>query len=120
MHKDDYNGLWERRAAAINAFKQDELDSFFRFYLKAKFVTTRKEGQRFDGDYHRAMFERDMDERLGLSHNPTGVKEFLKGQFTYYTQLYAKLREAYGSDRIKLRAVYYNALWISTRHSSSF
>ena len=110
LDKDDYNGLWERRAAAINAFKQDELDSFFRFYLKAKFVTTRKEGQRFDGDYHRAMFERDMDERLGLSHNPTGVKEFLKGQFTYYTQLYAKLREAYGSDRIKLRAVYYNAL----------
>src|SRR3989442_3909667 len=45
LDKDDYNGLWERQAGAINAFKEDELDGFFRFYLKGKFASTRKEGQ---------------------------------------------------------------------------
>src|SRR5437667_381270 len=60
LDKENYNGLWEKKAEAINAFKEDELDSFFRFYLKAKFAATRNDGQRFDGDYHRAMFARDM------------------------------------------------------------
>ena len=45
-----YNELWERQASTINAFKEDEFDSFFRFLLKAKYAGTRKEGQRFDGD----------------------------------------------------------------------
>ena len=110
LDKEDYNGLWENRAATINAFKEDELDSFFRFYLKAKFATTRKEGQRFDGDYHRAMFAPDMDERLGLLHSPVNVKAFLKGDFTYFTNLFIKLRQAYARNQTAFRAVYYNAL----------
>jgi uncharacterized protein with ParB-like and HNH nuclease domain len=110
LDREDYNGLWEGRAAAINSFKEDELDSFFRFYLKAKFSATRKEGQRFDGDYHRAMFAPDMDEHLGLLHAPAKVKAFLKGDFTYYANLYIKLRRAYTKDQTEFRAVYYNAL----------
>jgi len=110
LDKDDYNGLWENRAAEINAFKEDELDSFFRFYLKAKFASTRKEGQSFDGDYHRAMFAADMDKRLGLLHSPAKVKAFLKGDFTYFTNLYVKLRRAYAENQSAFRGVYYNAL----------
>lgn len=110
LDKEDYNGLWERQAAAINAFKEDELDSFFRFYLKAKFAATRKEGQRFDGDYHRAMFEPDIDTRLGLLHKPAKVKAFLKGDFIYFTDLYIKLWQAYSEDQTTFRAAYYNAL----------
>ena len=110
LDKGDYNGLWEGRAAAVNAFKEDELDSFFRFYLKAKFVTTRKEGQRFDGDYHRAMFAPDMDGQLGLLHNPAKVKMFLKGDFSYYTDLYIKLQKAYRAESKAFPAVYYNAM----------
>jgi uncharacterized protein with ParB-like and HNH nuclease domain len=64
LDKGDYNGLWERTACRINSFREDELDSFFRFYLKAKFSATRKEGQRFDGDYHRQMFAPDMDNHI--------------------------------------------------------
>lgn len=110
LDQDNYNGLWEDKAAAVNAFKEDELDSFFRFYLKAKFAKTRKDGQRFDGDYHRAMFEPDMDEHLGLLHKPAKVKEFLKGDFTYFTDLFLKLRTAYGEDEPTYRPVYFNAL----------
>jgi hypothetical protein len=56
------------------------------------------------------MFMTDMDERLGLLHNATNVKAFLKGDFTYYTDLYVKLREAYARDQGEFRAVFYNAL----------
>lgn len=110
LDREDYNGLWESKAADINAFKEDELDSFFRFYLKAKFAQTRKDGQRFDGDYHRSMFASDMNERLGLLRNRARVKEFLKGDFTYYTGLYTKLRCAYAKDQIQFRAIYFNSL----------
>jgi hypothetical protein len=110
LDKGDYNGLWERKAADINAFREDELDNFFRFYLKAKFAATRKEGQRFDGDYHREMFAPDMDKCLGLLHNPVRVKAFLRGEFTYYTNLYIKLRRAYSEEQGDFRAVYFNAL----------
>lgn len=110
LDKGNYNDLWESRAAVINAFKEDELDSFFRFYLKAKFAKTRKEGQRFDGDYHREMFAPDMDARLSLLHNPSKVKTFLHGDFTYYSNLYTKLRHAYGKDQDQFREAYYNYL----------
>ena len=110
LEKDGYNNLWEDKADRINAFKEDELDNFFRFYLKARFAATRKEGQRFDGDYHREMFTPDMDKSLGLLHNPGKVKLFLKGDFTYYSNLYAKLRDAYAKDHGQFRAVYFNAL----------
>jgi len=110
LDKDDYNGLWERQASAINAFKEDELDNFFRVYLKAKYASTRNEGQRFDGDYHRAMFTNDMDERLGLSHSPTKVKSFLKNEYGYYGGLYVKLWKAYSEETTGFLHVYYNAL----------
>lgn len=105
-----YNELWENQASAINAFKQDELDVFFRFYLKAKYADTRREGTRFDGDYHRTMFTAEMDEKLGLLHNPARVKAFLKGEFTYYSNLFIKLRTAYSNDQHHFRGVYYNYL----------
>jgi uncharacterized protein with ParB-like and HNH nuclease domain len=106
----DYNGLWERQAATINAFREDELDGFFRFYLKAKFASTRKEGQSFDGDYHRTIFTSEMEKRLGLSHSPAKVKNFLSGEFTYFSNLYIKLLTAYYNQNPKFRSVYYNAL----------
>ena len=105
-----YRSVWEKQSTAINGFREDELDSFFSFYLKAKFAATRRQGQRFDGDYHREMFAPDMDKRLGLLHNPTNVKAFLNGDFTYYTDLYFKLRQVYARDQKEFRAVYFNAL----------
>jgi uncharacterized protein with ParB-like and HNH nuclease domain len=110
LDKDDYNGVWESRAAVINAFREDELDNFFRFYLKAKYATSRKDGTRFDGDYHRTMFAPEMDEHLGLLHSPANVKTFLRGPFLYYTELYAKLRRAYDTDQKPMRSVYYSAM----------
>ena len=110
LDNEDYNGLWESKATKINNFREDELDNFFRFFLKARFSNTRREGQRFDGDYHRAMFSQDMNAQLDLLHNPVSVKKFLKGEFSYYTDLYAKVWKNYSNDQSDFRAVYLNSL----------
>ncbi|MGI9228929.1 MAG: DUF262 domain-containing protein, partial [Gammaproteobacteria bacterium] len=70
LDRKEYNKLWDDKIHAINNYAEDEADRFFRFYLKAKFANTRKEGQNFDGDYHRIIFKSEYDERLGLAHNP--------------------------------------------------
>lgn len=84
----DYNAIWEKRVRSLNEHSEDETDRFFRFYLKAQFADTRRDGQRFDGDYHRIMFTRDFDDKLELAHNPKGVMNFLDGAFQYYSELY--------------------------------
>ena len=102
--------MWESRAAAINSYEEDQLDDFFRFYLKAKFANSRSEGQRFDGDYHREMFAQDIGRELGLSHAPERVKDFLKGEFNYFSKLYEKLLSAYMDQQPKLKHLYYSKL----------
>ncbi len=106
----DYNAIWERQVATVNCFREDEIDNFFRYWLRAKFADTRKAGQRFDGDYHREMFKADINERLKLDHNATEVKAFLKGPFLYYTGLYARLWEATLEESDTFRSVYCNDL----------
>ena len=110
LERAGYNELWERQATAINSYDEDQLDDFFRFYLKSKFANTRREGQRFDGDYHREMFAQDMDEELGLSHAPGKVKAFLNGQFRYFSRLYEKLLSAYREPQPELQHLYYSRL----------
>ena len=70
LEKGHYHDLWEKQAESINKYHEDEFDGFFTFFLKAKFASTRKEGQRFDGDYHRTMFSDYMNQKLHLDHNP--------------------------------------------------
>ena len=110
LAQDGYNDLWERQAAAINSHEPDLLDEFFRFFLRAKFANTRGEGQRFDGAYHREMFTRDMDNRLGLSRSPDDVKAFLKGEFSYFAGIYERLLSASKQPRSGLQHLYYSRL----------
>lgn len=105
-----YNELWEGQLQEVNAFKEDEIDSFFRYWLKAKFSDSRKNGQRFDGDYHREMFKSDMNAVLKLDHNPGGVKAFLNGDFKYFTGLYTRLWEATQNPSPAYPSVHFNSL----------
>ena len=110
LDKDKYNELWENQLQAVNTFRDDEIDSFFRYWLKAKFADSRKIGQRFDGDYHREMFKSDINATLKLDHNPAEVKAFLKSDFKYFTGLYARLWAATQQVNAHYPAVYFNSL----------
>lgn len=85
------NELWEDQVNLINDFKEDEIDQFFTYFLKAKFSNTQAEGRKFDKDYHRVMFQDEVNNHLNLKHNPKKVKEFLQKDFQYYTNLYLKI-----------------------------
>ncbi|WP_407355486.1 DUF262 domain-containing protein [Methanolobus sp. WCC5] len=110
MDRKDYNGLWEKQVQAINDFKEDEIDTFFRYFLKSKFSNAQSEGKYFDGDYHREMFSNDVNNNLKLKHNPSEVKRFLEQTFTYYTQLYVKIWKAYSHYDSSYEHVFFNRL----------
>ena len=110
LDQGNYNGDWESCVGAVNAFREDEIDSFFRYWLKAKFADSRKSGQRFDGDYHREMFKSDLNKFLKLDHNPAEVTKFLKGAFQYYTGLYTRLWEAAQEESPGQESVFFNSI----------
>lgn len=105
-----FNELWDTQLRGIDTLREEEADSFFRYWLKAKYAVSRKDGQRFDGDYHREMFKGDMNALLGLDHNPAKVKEFLKGDFRYFTGLYQRLLNATMAEASAFPAVFFNSL----------
>ena len=110
LDKGKYNDIWEKQLQSVHAFREDEIDNFFRYWLKAKHADNRKAGQRFDGDYHREMFKTDMNAVLKLDHNPAEVKTFLDGSFRYYTGLYSRLWAATAEEASSYPAVYFNSL----------
>lgn len=110
LDQKDYNGLWEKQIRAINILKDDDADTFFRYLLKAKYANTRKEGVPYDGDYHREMFNTTLNTTLKLSHNPTGVKNFLDKTFSYYSALYVKLLNAAAEETAVAPHVFLNRL----------
>ncbi|OFE12755.1 hypothetical protein PHACT_06065 [Pseudohongiella acticola] len=110
LDKGNYNEIWERQTSKVNAYRDNEIDAFFRSWLKARFVLSRKEGQRFDGDYHREMFKSDMNQVLDLEHNSIAVKSFLAGTFRYYSNLYARVWDGAQKLNDDYPCVFYNNL----------
>ena len=90
---DGYADIWEKSVSDLEARAETEVDDFFRTYLRARFADTRKQGQSFDGPYHRTIFETAYDKALHLKGDAHGVKLFLKGPFRYYARLFLRLRQ---------------------------
>jgi hypothetical protein len=89
---DHYADIWDTSLRDIESRAEDEVDDFFRTYLRAHFSETRKQGQAFDGPYHRTIFDEACNNILHLKADAVGVKNFLKGPFSYYAKLFLKLR----------------------------
>jgi len=106
---DQYADRWNTSLFKLEARAADEPDNFFRTYLRAHFSETRKQGQTFDGPYHRAIFEPICDSELQLKHNTKGVKEFLNGPFRYYSKLFNKLRVLGEREDADIPECYYNS-----------
>lgn len=104
------NEIWDEQVKKINDFKDDEIDEFFIYFLKAKLTDTRGLAQKFDKEYHRVMFEDEYDKKLKLKHNPKGVKKFIQNDFVYYTNLYVRILENQKAFTIQQPYVYYNYL----------
>lgn len=104
------NDIWETQVRKINELDEDEMDDFFRFYLKSKFASSRTDGTRFDGEYHRELFTEESNKYLKLKHDPRSVKYFLQNDFKYYTNLYHRILTHYDEFSDDQPYIYYNSL----------
>lgn len=104
------NENWESQVYKINEVKEDEIDQFFVYFLKAKLADTRGTAVKFDKDYHRAIFDDEFNSYLGLKHDAKNVKSFLQNGFKYYTNLYSKILGYYKEFSDKQPYVFYNSL----------
>lgn len=106
---DQYADIWEESLHRLESRGDGEADDFFRTYLRAHFSDTRKQGQTFDGPYHRAILEDPCKTALPLNRNAQGVKGFLKGPFRYYAHLFLRLRELGENEYSEIPECYYSS-----------
>ena len=106
---DQYADIWDEALNKIEVRGEGEVDTFFRTYLRAQFSDTRKQGQAFDGPYHRAIYDPICNDSLNLKKNSQGVKDFLKGSFRYYAGLYLKLCQFGENENSPISECYYNS-----------
>jgi uncharacterized protein with ParB-like and HNH nuclease domain len=105
------NGFWEAQVNSINDFYDDEIDEFLVYLLRAKFAASVGDGRKFDKkNYHRTIFEKEVNSKWMLDHNEKAVKNFLLNEFTYYTSLYCKILDFYNTENDDYMEVYYNSL----------
>ncbi len=106
---DTYADIWDRGLTQLESRPGNEPDTFFRTYLRAHFSETRNEGQKFDGPYHRAIFEDKCESILLLKRNPKAVKAFLSQQFRYYAKLFLRLRQLGDKLTVGYEECYYSS-----------
>lgn len=108
---DAYYEIWQKHVHRLQLVSEREVDGFFRFYFRAKYVETQAEYREFDGEYHKTIYESSWDEKIGLKRNPVGVKKFVKKKMSYFAELYATLLKKAGQEGNALSEhLYYNSL----------
>lgn len=108
---DKYNKIWERRIHNLQREDENEVDNFFRFYFRSKFVDTHAGYREFDGDYHRTIYLDKWDKKIQLKQNIENVRSFVKEELNYYAELYLKLiQESLKEDSTLSEHLLYNDL----------
>lgn len=88
---DNYHTIWQRHIHNIQGIDEKEVDTFFRFYFRSKFVTSHAEYREYDGEYHKIIYEPKWDSQIQLKQNPSGVKDFVSKELNYYGDLYVRI-----------------------------
>lgn len=105
------NELWDTSIGEINREYKDEVDEFFMYLLRAKFANSIGDSRKYDkNNYHKTIFEKEVNAKWKLDHNPKAVKEFLMNEFNYFTSLYKKVLNYYSNEYEEYIEVYYNRL----------
>ncbi|MCK8827813.1 DUF262 domain-containing HNH endonuclease family protein [Natroniella acetigena] len=105
---EDYYDIWTENISKLQIIDEKEVDRFFRFYFRAKYVESKAEYKEFDGEYHRTVFSSKWDKKLKLRRNPIQVKHFIKEDFDYYAKLYLELLAK--SEKKEGKHLYFNYL----------
>ena len=90
---DKYHSIWQENIHRIQKNDEKEVDNFFQFYFRSKYVNTHAEYREFDGDYHKTIYEAKWNKSIHLKQNVNHVKEFVTRELAYYADLYIRILE---------------------------
>ena len=107
---EEYNKIWEEKIHKLQVLKDEEIDNFFRFLFRSKYVNTRAEYSEFDGDYHKTIFTDKWNRNLNLKRNPEQVKTFIRNEFNYFIDLYTNLLSKTNEESNSEEYLLYNSL----------
>ncbi len=88
---DQYHSIWQKLVHNIQGLEEKEVDNFFRFYFRAKYVDSHAEYREFDGEYHKTIYENKWNNKIHLKQNTNNVKNFISRDFDYYGDLYLRI-----------------------------
>lgn len=88
---DEYNQIWDNHIHKLQEIDEKEVDNFFRFYFRSKFVETAGEYREFDGDYHKTLYLEKWHKKIQLKQNIPMVKSFVKNELNCFATLYLKV-----------------------------
>lgn len=92
IHKSEvekYHNIWRDYVEGLDA--DDQADDFFETYLKARFAEDRDDGQRFNDEYQRLLFQDEFNEELHFRDDTDAVKAFIEDELTYHVDLYNRV-----------------------------
>jgi hypothetical protein len=92
IHKSEvehYHTIWRNHVEELDA--DDQADDFFETYLKARFAEDRDDGQRFNDEYQRLLFQDEFNQELHFRDDAAAVKQFIENELTYHVDLYNRV-----------------------------
>ena len=104
-----YYDIWQGHIHSLQKLSDRDVDEFFRFYFRAKYVDNRTDWRDFDGDYQKKIYEEKWNKKIHLKQNPKQVKHFIKKELDYFSSLYYKIRLGAGDPK-KYPYLYFNNL----------
>lgn len=108
---DNYHLIWQRHIHNIQGIDEKEVDIFFRYYFRSKYVDTHAEYREYDGEYHKTIYDPKWNSKIQLKQNIIGVKEFVSETLNYYADLYVKmLKDSKSEDSPISQSLFYNDL----------
>ena len=81
---DYYYSIWKQYIDELTNIDENEVDNFFKFYFRSKYVDKRVDYRDFDGEYNKTVFSKKWNPIIKLKRNPQGVKNFISNDFQIY------------------------------------
>ncbi len=112
---DKYHGIWQKHVHDLQGLDEwgadKPVDEFFRTFFRAKYVDNRTDYKKFDGDYHKTVYEEKWNSLINLKQNSTEVKRFIIEELDYFAPLYIEIVSSSKLESsLSKNHLYYNEL----------
>ena len=105
---ENYLPIWDSKISSIEQSDKQKIDEFFGFYFQSRYSDSPEDYNKLDKNkYHKAIFSDEFN-KIGLKHNIQMVKDFIKGPYSFYADVYLDMLEKSKSYNTDFEHVYFN------------